>query len=271
MILFGACVLAVVRSSFSYIVHPTHSHPHTSTHIHTHPHTSTQTTSTRTHTAVGHMSIDLKKQACCAHSGFASHLERGFSPHRPTRTLVKKHIFQWNQITRQYVDSAGKAPCHSRRLERLNVPTTASCIQGWRRLVRRTMCLCVCVGRRWVCGVKTEHLTGRSTHAYFSRCVPCGTVVTVVSHRVIQCTCIGSRLDESSEHMCRVLKTARLLQSHSSNSCLVAISWACLIVILLFLLDWRPNRRSAATSPAPESGLAEWLNSSHSQVMSPIL
>ena len=50
-------------------------------------------------------------------------------------------------------------------------------------------------------GVETEHFTGRSTHAYFSRCAPCCTVV--LCSRFIQCTCIGSRLD-SSQHVSRV-------------------------------------------------------------------
>ena len=73
--------------------------------------------------------------------------------------------------------------------------------------------------------------------------------------RFIQCTCIGSRLDESSQHVCRVLRTVRLIHSHSSISCLVASSWACLIVVLPF---------HDATIPAAVSGLAEWLNSPRS-------
>ena len=56
--------------------------------------------------------------------------------------------------------------------------------------------------------VKTEHFTGRSTHAYFSRCAPCCTVVSC--SRFIQCTCIASRLD-SSQHVSPVLKNIALV------------------------------------------------------------
>ena len=52
-------------------------------------------------------------------------------------------------------------------------------------------------------GLKTEHLAGRSTHAFYSRCAPCSTVF--ICSRFIQCTCIGSRLDDSGQHVSRVL------------------------------------------------------------------
>ena len=85
--------------------------------------------------------------------------------------------------------------------------------------------------------------------------------------RFIQCTCIGTRLDGSSQHVCRVFKTVRLLHSHSSFSCLVATSWACLSVVLLFLTDWRRDRGSLASIPAAPAGLVEWLNSHRSQLV----
>ena len=95
--------------------------------------------------------------------------------------------------------------------------------------------------------------------------------VAQLSHisRFIPCTCLGSRLDESSQHVCRVLKTVHLLHSHSSTSCLVATPCASLSVVLLFLTDWRRNRGSPASIPAAVAGLAEWLNSPRSQVVSP--
>ena len=102
----------------------------------------------------------------------------------------------------------------------------------------------------WVHDMKTEHFTGRSTHAYFSRCAP-------YISRFIQCTCTGSRLESSNQHVSRLLKTLRLLHSHSSISCLVATSCACLGIVLLFLLDWRRNRGSLASIPAAVAGLAE--------------
>ena len=61
------------------------------------------------------------------------------------------------------------------------------------------------------------------------------------SHIFLVARRIGSRLDESSQHVCRVLTTVRLLHN-SAISCLVAASWACLTVILLFLTNWRRNR-----------------------------
>ena len=65
--------------------------------------------------------------------------------------------------------------------------------------------------------------------------------------------------------MCRMLKTLRLLHSHSSISCLVATSTTTtLSVVLLFLTDWRRNGRSPASIPAAVAGLAEWPNSPRS-------
>ena len=87
--------------------------------------------------------------------------------------------------------------------------------------------------------------------------------------RFIQCTCIGSMIDETSQHVCRVLKTLLLLHSHSSISCLVATSWACQTVSLLFLTDWRQNEVSPASIPAAVAGLVQWPNSLRSRVMSP--
>ena len=69
--------------------------------------------------------------------------------------------------------------------------------------------------------------------------------------------------------MCRVFKTVRLLHSHSSISCRVASSWACLSVVLLFVTDWRQNKVSLASIPAAVASLVEWPNSLRSQVMSP--
>ena len=123
----GVRVLTIGRSSFSYIVHPrTHAHPHT--HIPTHPHTSTHTrkahtsrhTPTRTpHKAVGHRSIDLKKQARSAHAGFASYLER-----RDFLFLVHPGLGERTENAQEFVnargslswvESAGEALCRSRR------------------------------------------------------------------------------------------------------------------------------------------------------------
>ena len=86
-------------------------------------------------------------------------------------------------------------------------------------------------------GVTTEHLTGRSTHADLSRCAPCSTVFHMYfsSHA----PALAQGFDDSSQHGSRVLKTVRLLHGHSSISCLVATSWACLSVVPLFLTDWR--------------------------------
>ena len=106
-------------------------------------------------------------------------------------------------------------------------------------------------------GVKTEHLTQRSTHAFLFFVARRVAQLFHIS-RFIQCTCIGSRLDESSQHVCRVLKTVRLLHSHSSISCLVATSWASLSVVPLILTDWRRNQGSPA----------EWLKSHRSQKVS---
>ena len=86
--------------------------------------------------------------------------------------------------------------------------------------------------------------------------------------RFIQCTCTGSMIDETSQHVCRVLKTLLLPHSHSSISCLVATSWACLSVILFFLTDRRRNRGSPASIPVAVAGLVQWPNSLRSQVMS---
>ena len=107
---------------------------------------------------------------------------------------------------------------------------------------------------------RTQH-----THAYF--------LLRAVEHSVsyvhfIQCNCVGSRLESSSQHVSRVFKkkkTLRLLHIHSSIPCLVATSWACLSVVLLFLTDWRRNQGSPASIPAAVAGLAEWPNSPRSQ------
>ena len=66
--------------------------------------------------------------------------------------------------------------------------------------------------------LKTEHLTGRSTHAFFLDRAPCSTIVYTfdVSSNA---PCSGSRLESSCQHVSRVLKTVRLLHSHSSISC----------------------------------------------------
>ena len=55
--------------------------------------------------------------------------------------------------------------------------------------------------------MKTERLTGRSTHAYFL-VAHCVARLSKLFHfsRSIQCTCTGSRHDESSQHVSRVLK-----------------------------------------------------------------
>ena len=76
-------------------------------------------------------------------------------------------------------------------------------------------------------GVKTEHLTRRSKHAYFlvARREAQLSKLFHIS-RFIQCTCIGSRLDDSSQHVSRVFKALRLLNIRSS-------------IVLLFLTDWR--------------------------------
>ena len=64
--------------------------------------------------------------------------------------------------------------------------------------------------------MKTEHLAGRSTHAYFLVARHVAQLSQLFhTSRFIQCTCIGSRHDESSQHVCPVLKTVRLLHSHS--------------------------------------------------------
>ena len=71
------------------------------------------------------------------------------------------------------------------------------------------------------------------------------THIFLFAHRVVQLfriwgTFIGSRLDESSQHACRELKTVRLLHSHSFISCLVALpgpAWA------LFYFSWWTGSR----------------------------
>ena len=63
-----------------------------------------------------------------------------------------------------------------------------------------------------------------------------------------------------------MLKSLRLLHSHSSISCLVATSWACLSFVLLLLSDWRRNRVSLASIPAAVAGLAVWPISPRSYV-----
>ena len=57
--------------------------------------------------------------------------------------------------------------------------------------------------------------------------------------RFIHCTCIDSRLESSSQHVSRVLKTLRLLHSHSSISCLVVAS--CWLVTGQNSLDTDPR------------------------------
>ena len=57
----------------------------------------------------------------------------------------------------------------------------------------------------------------------------------------------------------------RLLHIHSSISCLVATSWACLRAVLPSLTDRRRNRGSLASIPAAVAGSAEWLHSLRSQ------
>ena len=51
--------------------------------------------------------------------------------------------------------------------------------------------------------MKTEHFTGRSTHAYLSRCALCSTLIRT---RFIQCVCTVLRLDELNQHVGPVLK-----------------------------------------------------------------
>ena len=53
--------------------------------------------------------------------------------------------------------------------------------------------------------VLTQHFIGRSTHASFSRCAPRSTVVSYV-HVASNAFAFGSRLDEASQHVSRVLK-----------------------------------------------------------------
>ena len=72
----------------------------------------------------------------------------------------------------------------------------------------------------------------------------------------------GTSEEVKTEHLTR-------RSSHSSSSRLVATSWACLSVALLFLTDWRRNRGSPASIPAVVAGLAEWLSSPRSQVIEP--
>ena len=105
--------------------------------------------------------------------------------------------------------------------------------------------------------LKTEHLTRRSTRIIFFS--------LRAAHHICHNTCVGSKLDESSQHVCRVLKTMRWLHSHSSILCLVATSLACLSVSLLFLMDKKPNRESTVTILAAEPGLAELPNSPRSR------
>ena len=109
---------------------------------------------------------------------------------------------------------------------------------------------------------RTPHRT-QHTRIFFSlrsmwhSCITC--------HVSSKASALAQRL-ESSQDVCRVLNTVRELHSHSSISCLVATSWVCLSVVLLFLTDWRLNRRSTATILAAVSGLAERLNSPLTQI-----
>ena len=63
-------------------------------------------------------------------------------------------------------------------------------------------------------------------------------------------------------------KSLRLLHGHSSISCLVEPSWACLSFVLLFQTDWRRNRVPLASIPAAVVCLAVWPISPRSQVVS---
>ena len=106
--------------------------------------------------------------------------------------------------------------------------------------------------------MKTENLTGRSTHAHVSGCAPCSTVVSDVH--------VSSNAPALAQGSVRVVcvKTLRLLRGHSSIACLVATSWACLTVSLLFLTDWRQNQVSPASIPAAMAGLPKRLKSPRS-------
>ena len=108
-------------------------------------------------------------------------------------------------------------------------------------------------------GVKTENLTGRSTHAHVSGCAPCSTVVSDV-----HVSSNAPALAQGSVRVVSSVKTLRLLRGHSSIACLVATSWACLTVSLLFLTDWRQNQVSPASIPAAMAGLPKRLKSPRS-------
>ena len=68
-------------------------------------------------------------------------------------------------------------------------------------------------------------------------------------------------------HICHSCFTAHV----SSNALALAPGLMNRVSILLFHMDWKPNRGSTATIPAAEPGLAEWPNSPRSQVMCPTL
>ena len=65
-----------------------------------------------------------------------------------------------------------------------------------------------CTRRR----VTTEHLTGRSTHAYFSRCAPCGTVFHMYTSSTT--LALAQDLMKSAGESC---VENRLLHRHSSH------------------------------------------------------
>ena len=69
--------------------------------------------------------------------------------------------------------------------------------------------------------MKTEHIAPDAAHTHIFLAVRFVAQLFDIS-RFFQCTCIGSRL-ESSQHVCRVLHTVRVLHSHFSISCLVAL------------------------------------------------
>ena len=99
------------------------------------------------------------------------------------------------------------------------------------------------------------------THIFLVACRVAQLFTVVPYVHFTQCICSGSRLDESSQHVSRVFSNLRWLHGHSSISCLVATSWACVSVVLHFLTDWRRNQGSPASIPATVAGLAERLNS----------
>ena len=112
--------------------------------------------------------------------------------------------------------------------------------------------------------LKTEHLTGRSTHAYFLVAQRAAQLFQMFTFHPMHLHWLNSRLDDSSQHASRVFKMLRLLHGHSSTPCLVASSWACLTVSLLFLTDWRrkyPLHRSRRRWLVWPNG---WTVSAHS-------